>query len=81
MKAPQLNIIHDRRFLMEMIRVSSDAISAIGYDAETMRMRVRFTSGSTYSFCGVPAHVHESFMRSMSEGSYYNNHIRGRYQC
>lgn len=66
---------------MEMIRVSSDAISAIGYDAETMRMRVRFTSGSAYSFCRVPAHVFESFMRSASKGSYYNNHIRGRYQC
>lgn len=66
---------------MEMIRVSSSAISAIGYDAETMRMCIRFTSGDTYIFCRVPVHVYDSFMQSSSKGSYYQNRIRGRYQC
>lgn len=66
---------------MEMIRVSSDAISAIGYDPETQRMRVRFTSGGSYDFCRVPQDVHERFMRSSSKGTFYNDRIRGRYQC
>lgn len=66
---------------MDMIRVSSDAISAIGYDPATGRMRIRFTSGSSYDFCRVPPDVHERFMRSSSKGSFYNDYIRGRYQC
>ena len=66
---------------MEMIRVSSSAISAIGYNAETMRMRILFKEGKSYDFCRVPAHVFESFMRSSSKGGYYTDHIRDRYQC
>ena len=66
---------------MDMIRVSSSAISAIGYDPTTMRMRIRFVQGDTYDFCGVPAHVFNGLLNSSSKGSYYNDHIRGRYQC
>jgi len=66
---------------MEMIRVSSDAISAVGYDQETRRMRIRFTSGNSYDFCRVPLEIYERLMRSSSKGSFYNDHIRGRYQC
>lgn len=66
---------------MEMIRVSSSAISAIGYDESTRRMKVRFSSGNTYDFCRVPPEVHERFMRSISKGTFYNDHIRDRYQC
>ena len=66
---------------MEMIRVTSDAISAIGYEPESGRMRVRFSSGSSYDFCRVPLAVYERFMHSISKGSFYNDHIRGRYHC
>jgi hypothetical protein len=64
-----------------MIRVSSSAISAIGYDPSTQRMQIKFTQGQTYAFCRVPASVYEGFLRSGSKGTYYDSHIRGRYQC
>lgn len=66
---------------MDMIRVSSSAISAIGYDATTMRMKIRFVQGSTYDFCRVPAHVFQGLLNAGSKGNYYNDHIRDRYQC
>lgn len=66
---------------MEMVRVSSDAISAIGYDSGTMRMSIRFKDGKTYDYCRVPVHIFESFMSSSSKGRYYQNHIRDRYRC
>lgn len=66
---------------MEMIPVSSSAITAIGYDAETMRMRVRFTQGHAYDFCRVPAEIFQAFLNSYSKGGFYNDHIRDRYQC
>ena len=66
---------------MNMIPVSSSAISAIGYDPSTMRMRIRFKEGGSYDFCRVPQSVFDAFLRSGSKGTYYTNHIRGRYQC
>jgi hypothetical protein len=66
---------------MEMIRVSSSAIEAIGYDPATMQMKIRFTQGHTYNFCRVPESVFSAFLRSSSKGAYYNDHIRDRYQC
>ncbi|CTP93187.1 KTSC domain-containing protein [Xanthomonas graminis] len=66
---------------MDMIRVSSSAISAIGYDPASMRMKIQFVQGHTYDFCRVPAHVFQGFLNAGSKGGYYNDHIRDRYQC
>jgi hypothetical protein len=66
---------------MEMVRVRSSAITAVGYDPASMRMRITFVQGETYDFCRVPANVHDELMRARSKGSYYNDHIRDRYQC
>jgi hypothetical protein len=66
---------------MEMIRVSSSAISAIGYDASTMRMKINFVQGHTYDYCRVPESVYKGLLSARSKGSYYNDHIRDRYQC
>lgn len=64
-----------------MIRVSSSAITAIGYDPISMRMKIQFVQGDTYDFCRVPAHVFESLLNARSKGGFYNDHIRDRYQC
>lgn len=66
---------------MNMISVSSSAISAIGYDSATQRMKIRFKSGGTYTFCRVPQHVYEGLLSAGSKGSYYDSHVRDRYQC
>ncbi len=66
---------------MEMISVSSSAISAVGYDADTQRMKIRFTEGKTYDFCRVPPYIFNGLLTAGSKGTYYNDHIRDRYQC
>jgi hypothetical protein len=66
---------------MDMIRVSSSAIAAVGYDPTTMRMKIHFVQGHTYDFCRVPAHVFNGILNATSKGAYYNDHIRGRYPC
>lgn len=66
---------------MDMIPVSSSAIAAIGYDPATRRMKIRFVLGHTYDFCRVPAHVSQGLLHARSKGTYYNDHIRDRYQC
>ncbi len=66
---------------MDMTPVRSSAIEAVGYDASTCRMRIRFTGGNEYDFCGVPEAVYQGLMSALSKGTYYNDHIRDRYQC
>ena len=31
-------------------------------------------------FCRIPPNVHAAFMRASSKGTYYNEHIKDRYQ-
>jgi hypothetical protein len=66
---------------MQMIPVRSSAIRAIGYEPDTRRMKIAFAEGHSYDFCRVPQHVYDAFMRASSKGTYYNDHIRDRYQC
>lgn len=66
---------------MQMIRINSSAMVAVGYDPQAHRMKITFTQGHTYDFCGVPQHVFDGLMRAVSKGGYYNNHIKDRYQC
>lgn len=66
---------------MQMIRVSSSAISAVGYDPDTRRMKITFVQGHTYDFCRVPQYVFDGLLRAGSKGGYYNDHIKDRYQC
>ncbi|MET7279281.1 KTSC domain-containing protein [Kribbella sp. NPDC005582] len=39
--------------------VVSEAVDAVGYDYETRTLRVVFTSGKTYDYYDVPAHLYE----------------------
>jgi hypothetical protein len=66
---------------MQMIPVSSTAIAAVGYDEQTRRMKITFQQGHTYDFCGVPRHIFEGLLGAVSKGSFYNDHIKDRYQC
>ena len=60
---------------------NSSAIKRAEYDPPSMKMTIWFPEGHSYGFCRVPAHVWEGLLRSASKGTYYNNHIRDRYQC
>ncbi|MGJ7902166.1 KTSC domain-containing protein [Lysobacter sp. 1R34A] len=64
---------------MEMIRVSSSAIEAIGYDLATGLLRIRFVEGQDYDFHGVPESVSLGLIAATSKGGYYHAHIRDRY--
>jgi hypothetical protein len=64
-----------------MMPVKSSAIEAVGYDPTTRQMRIRFTGGSEYDFCGVPEAIYRDLMSAASKGSYYNDRIRDRYPC
>jgi hypothetical protein len=66
---------------MEMIRVNSSAIAAIGYEPMAQQMAIKFKQGHAYTFCRVPQQVFDGLLASVSKGTYYDYHIRGRYHC
>ncbi len=50
------------------------------YDSENQYMIINL-QGVNYHYCGMPESVWASFKVASSFGSYYNNYIKGRYDC
>lgn len=66
---------------MNMIPVRSSAISAVGYDATSKQLFIKFNNNPiAYTFYNVPLQVFNELMASPSKGSYYHNYIEGRYR-
>jgi hypothetical protein len=66
---------------MEMMPVSSSAISHIGYNKDTKQMKITFKKSGTYDYCGVPKDVFDAFFNASSIGIYHAKHIRDKYVC
>ncbi|MCC7009587.1 MAG: KTSC domain-containing protein [Acidobacteria bacterium] len=63
----------------DMVQVVSTSIEAIGYDADSQELFVRFLSGNTYRYHGVPPSVAAAFLAAPSKGSYFNREIKPAY--
>ena len=57
----------------------SSSIAAFAYEAEDMTLFVRFKTGRTYRYAGVPASVYAAFSRADSKGAFFNAQVQGRY--
>ena len=65
----------------EMQYVDSSNVEAIGYDAATQQLHVRFLkSGLTYIYYDVEAWVFEEFLQADSKGIFLNSRIKPNYQ-
>ena len=60
---------------MELVRVESSMIEAVGYEPTTQELEVVFTSGKTYRYTGVPREVYEGLLAAESKGRYMHAHI------
>lgn len=65
---------------MERQSVSSSDLQSVGYDPNTRTLEIRFHSGGTYRYFGVPAEVHVSLMGAPSHGRYFHRRIKGVYR-
>lgn len=61
--------------------VSSSNLHSVGYDPPSATLEIEFNSGGVYQYSGVPAHVHDSLLRSGSPGGYFASQIRDVYPC
>lgn len=62
-----------------MTTLSSSAIRAVDYDEFTGELTIYFRSSGGYTFYGVPWEIYAGLVSSSSPGTFYNQHIRGRY--
>jgi hypothetical protein len=78
-----LGVVEGRRLqpLPELVPVESSSIDRVGYDAEARELVVRFHSGRTYVYRGVPEHKHAGLLAAMSKGAYVNREIKPHYDC
>lgn len=60
----------------------STCFSQIGYDYAKERLYVVFrNSGAYYVYLDVPEHEFEELQSATSKGGYYNQRIKGQYEC
>ena len=64
---------------MELRRVSSSNLYAVGYDDTTLKLRVKFHSGSVYEYSNVPDWQYARLMGATSKGSYFDAYIKDKY--
>ncbi|WP_264847497.1 KTSC domain-containing protein [Capnocytophaga catalasegens] len=63
-----------------MISVRSSVIRAVDYNPLTKQLFIKFHSGYTYVYYGVPESIFRGLLRASSKDSYFNTYIRGRYE-
>lgn len=64
-------------YYVEMVRVNSSFIHAVGYDGRNLYVEI--AGRGTYTHHNVPYYHFEGMLNASSVGAYYNRHIRGKY--
>lgn len=63
--------------------MTPEALRSLIAGAETLDVEfkgeVEVHSGELYQCSGVPKTIYQGFMRAASRGSYFHDHIKGRY--
>jgi hypothetical protein len=65
---------------MDMQAVSSSNVAAVGYDADSRKLRVEFHNGSTYEYSDVSQETFDELVAADSVGSYFNREVKQNYQ-
>jgi hypothetical protein len=65
---------------MKMTDCSSSLMAAHGYDPTTKTLCVRFQSGDTYHYKGVPPEVYADMVKTGSLGRFFLRNIKGKFE-
>ena len=64
---------------MDLVKVDSSMIYAVGYDPDTQTLEVVFTRTGVYIYEGVPQEVYDGLLSADSKGSYMRGYIIDSY--
>jgi hypothetical protein len=65
---------------MEMMKVDSSNIEAVGYDEDSSTLQVEFKNGGMYQYFDVPENVFVGLRDASSVGGYLAAAIKGTYR-
>ena len=65
---------------MNLVKVESSNLEAVGYDQDTQEMTVEFKGGGLYKYKDVPFEVYTELMDADSIGQLFHKLIRGNYE-
>jgi len=65
---------------MEMIKVDSSNVEAVGYDEDSSTLQVEFKNGGMYQYFDVPEEVFIGLRDADSVGGYLAARIKGTYR-
>ena len=65
--------------MLQMTRIRSSSVTAVGYDADRHELSVTFVSGDTYVYAMVPPSVHRELLAAESVGRFVNARIKPTY--
>lgn len=65
---------------MDLVKVESTNLAAIGYNKRAKVLRIQFVEGSTYDYHAVPAKLFRELMQSESKGQFFQQHVVGKFQ-
>lgn len=65
---------------MEMIKVDSSNVEAVGYDEDSSTLQVEFKNGGMYQYFDVPEEVFIGLRDADSVGGYLASRIKGTYR-
>ena len=58
-----------------MVDVHSTAIAAVGHDAGSCTLWVRFRSGETYAYLQAPRRLYDAFLGAPSKGRFFRAEV------
>lgn len=64
---------------MNMVRVVSSNIEAVGYDEGRLILTVRFKNGSVYEYYEVSNEIFEGLLLADSVGKFHNEYVKNEY--
>lgn len=65
---------------MDTVRVESNTLAEVAYDAGRKLLEITFRTRHTYQYFEVPPPVVEQLLEAPSKGQYFNLAIRGKYR-
>lgn len=65
---------------VEMIKVKSSNIEAVGHDPIANELHVQFKNGSKYKYLDCTAAAHSAFMKSDSIGIHFHHQIKNNFK-
>ena len=64
---------------MTPVALTSSVLYAADYDGVTRKLTLVMKSGKRYIYAEVPVAEYQNLLLAKSSGTYYNQHIKGKY--